>query len=251
MDLKVETEDKDSVIYGAKKLKALTYNLHHGVDSKSRDTLKYIKDYLNNSGADFLFLQEIDYANKRSNFLDQGDYLSSSLYPYVMESRHHNYKEGHYGNILLSKFPINKTAIISLPHNYSGHIVDALEVTHKPEARFITKCKVNVEGEELSLLNLHLPLAEPDREKSLALLIKEFKNNDKIIMAGDFNIKELKELSEFDNFNLNKTYPTYPVDEPIYFLDQILCSGVNVLSMESPKIDFSDHYPLLLEFSIE
>jgi endonuclease/exonuclease/phosphatase family metal-dependent hydrolase len=77
-----------------------------------------------------------------------------------------------------------------------------------------------------------------------------------VIIAGDFNtMRGSGELTHFmkkcrlSSANL-ENHPTYPVWSPQKELDYILYSEkIKIKDFQIPEVKYSDHYPLLIEFT--
>ncbi len=188
-------------------LKVATYNIQYGIGfSGNRKDHLQRKDFyqrlerlatiLREIDADIVFLQEVDFYARRSQFFDQGYFLAEKAgYPYLAEAPHMKGKflpfwNGIWGPVthglcILSKFPLLEN--------------EARVFTHPKEAPFYVRWLYSPHGaqrtlvqigkERINLFNVHLePWAQKTREKSVKNLIRWIKEiKGPIILAGDFN----------------------------------------------------------------
>ncbi|MFH1607880.1 MAG: endonuclease/exonuclease/phosphatase family protein [archaeon] len=127
--------------------------------------------------------------------------------------------------------------------------------------RAVMKVSINV-PEKVSFILLHLSLGEEARKKQfneLVKIIKEIKGP--LIVMGDFNTYKgeeeveilLKKTGLKHKFKLSSTKRTFtfPTYNPHRRLDYILTSPeIKVKKYDILKFDFSDHLPVLVDFSV-
>lgn len=124
----------------------------------------------------------------------------------------------------------------------------------------VIKVEVHV-PQKVTLLLAHLALGETVRKGQIDELIKIVKGiKGPVILAGDFNtfggeeeIKSLLKKAALNHeFKLHggRTF-TYPTKHPRRRLDYVLTSkDINVKKYDVLKMDFSDHLPVLVNFSV-
>jgi endonuclease/exonuclease/phosphatase family metal-dependent hydrolase len=144
------------------------------------------------------------------------------------------------GNAILARHAI---------HSESFHYFD----------RGVKRLVIEVELEKLVVFLVHLSLKYRDRQRQLGDLSDLVKKVRKpCLVAGDFNVlwghRELQlflAASGFRNACENEQF-SYPSWRPRQQLDFILHSpGITVSRVEIPKVRFSDHFPLVCDFTLD
>lgn len=269
---------------GNRTFKIMTYNVMHGSDfriPKSPGNRTF--EYIINSGADIVCLQELRYFSKDEikNFTPSLRDSLYKVYPYRAGDDVADLK-------ILSKYPVKLLNLPAYPRyatQWEGH----------QNADFF---RINVDGTPLTVVNMHMnsyrlswkerevvtdiksistakesmaEFKDSIRQKLTSSLEKRADNADRIrkalnevkgnlIVCGDFNdvpesyayrlIKgdDLKDAYVETNFGPTFTFNAHR----FYFqLDQILYRGnMRALSVTKGKIDSSDHYPLIAEFEL-
>jgi endonuclease/exonuclease/phosphatase family metal-dependent hydrolase len=104
-------------------LKILSYNIHKGFDWNNKNYfLQEMKEFIKQSRADIVFLQEV--VGKNSKYVAQGmvdsqfEFLADQLWPHFSYGHNAVYDHGHHGNLILSKFPIESFENIDLTTNH-------------------------------------------------------------------------------------------------------------------------------------
>jgi endonuclease/exonuclease/phosphatase family metal-dependent hydrolase len=190
-----------------KKLTVISYNIHAGMGLTWKriqgmekfsfyQRLDSIADILQNSKADIVLLQEVDFSSKRTQNIDQAAYLAKKAgYPYyatglLLKEKFHPSFHGLHGQVnhglcVLSKFPIeeNLIHIFKFPKEMPFY----LKWIYPPHGA--QKITVNLGNKKLTLFNVHLePWVQQKREREsikLADWVKTVKSP--VIVGGDFN----------------------------------------------------------------
>ena len=170
------------------------------------------------------------------------------------------YKNGFYGDGILSKFPIEYSANYLSPLTNSSH-----------EQRGILCNKVSFGNTKINVFSLHMSTFEDERiltSKELLRIISKINKNEPIIIGGDFNVgikkignhKYLYEpKSEYEEYNILKqklksidnTEDTWFSPEGSGCIDSFFYSKhLQLIKYETIKTDMSDHYPIYAEFRI-
>lgn len=241
-------------------LKVLTYNIHKGFGYSSRLTLAEMRAQLQRSGADIVFLQEIQEEHKgRSKKHEQWpmegqlQYLARGLWPHYAYGKNAIYNAGHHGNGLLSKFSFARWENIKLnrlPMFSRGllHGVIYLNPIKKP----------------LHVICFHLGLTQRMRNwhaRRLCAYIKgSIDPNEALIVAGDSNdfFQNLSKHFDADlglkevHKSLHGAYArSFPSVFPFMALDRIYVRGLEpVVSRTLGGKQWyllSDHLPLYSE----
>ncbi len=133
-------------------MRLLSYNIHKGIGGQDRRyDLERIWQVIREEQPDLICLQEVTQNARRTGHHDQpfmlAERLCASAHLYQMNVR---YREGGYGNLLLSRWPLRRKHQVSLRLG-----------RRKPRGAQIAVVETS-EG-PLHLLNLHLGLAETER----------------------------------------------------------------------------------------
>lgn len=210
---------------------------------------------------DIIFLQEIDMYTKRAYHKNQV-YLFSKYtgLNYRAMGTNIKYKNGFYGDGILSKFPIEYSANYLSPLTNSSH-----------EQRGILCNKVSFGNTKINVFSLHMSTFEDERiltSKELLRIISKINKNEPIIIGGDFNVgikkignhKYLYEpKSEYEEYSILKqklksienSEETWISSEGRGCIDSFFYSKhLQLIKYETIKTDVSDHYPIYAEFKI-
>ena len=237
-------------------LRIVTYNIHKGIGGVDRRYRpERIINTLRQYNADIILMQEVDDNVPRSSFDRQVDKFGDAL-----EMRYrafqHNVKltRGHYGNAILSRFPLTK--IIS---------IDLTIPLKKRRQALLAHCRLgNHRQQSLIIANCHLGLAGFERNIQLRKILtyKTLKNIDQktpLIIGGDYNDvwgtlgKKLMLPAGFES--ASKKINTFPAIMPLRCLDYIYYRGDLTCQHSFPghtKIarQASDHLPLVADFEV-
>lgn len=207
-------------------ISVMSYNIHRGKDFEDKYTLEEIVNYLKESDADIICLQEVLFAH----------------HTLIRESG--GYKSQYVANI---DIPIASTGVATYskyPIIESNHIM----LSSKTEQRGALHTVYKINDKLVNVINLHLGLDKKEREKQLSE-IEEYCSNleGEVIIAGDFNQKSV----EIDNFRDIGKYHGYGDRETFFPLesriDYIFMTTKNMYSSTYNILytKISDHYPIL------
>ena len=210
---------------------------------------------------DIIFLQEIDMYTKRAYYRNQLYTLSKYTgLTFRAMGTNIKYKNGFYGDGILSKFPIEYSANYLSPLTNNCH-----------EQRGILCNKVSFGNTKINVFSLHMSTYEDERiltAKELLKITSKINKNEPIIIGGDFNvgIKKIgnhKYLYEPENSYkeyeilkekfkaLNNTDDTWQSPDSSGVIDSFFYSKhLKLLKYETIKTDISDHSPVYAEFLI-
>lgn len=220
------------------------FTSHRYIKTHDRHFDQIIK-FIEESGADVVGLVEIDTGSHRTEQMNQVKKIASHL-------NHFHICDTKYGqNSLLRKIPYLR--------NQSNAILTAL---HNGNAKFhfmprgMKKLVIETTINNVTFFLVHLALTKKVRQIQLNYLEKLIPKDKHVIIAGDFNtMRGSSELTSFmekcglSSANL-KNHPTYPAWSPQKELDYILYSEkIEIKDFQVPKVKYSDHYPLLVEFT--
>ncbi len=237
-----------NIAYGTGAPESLYHNLstaHRYVRTKDTHLLSII-DFISKADPDILGLVEVDTGSYRTKFLNQVEFIAGHI-------KHHHQSSVKYNHGFLAKsMPIIRKQ------------ANAVLTRHKiPEGNFhffpagFKRLLIEVDIAGIRFFLVHLSVQKRARKVQLAHLAELAKGQKPVIIAGDFNTfsgpKEIHALQEeLGLINPNTdNHPTFPSWKPNRQLDFILCSQqIKIQNFEIPKVKFSDHLPLLLDFKI-
>lgn len=170
------------------------------------------------------------------------------------------YKNGFYGDGIISKFPIEYSANYLSPLKNASH-----------EQRGILCNKISFGNTKINVFSLHMSTFEDERvltAKELLKITSKINKNEGIIIGGDFNVgvtkignhkysymrkdsyKEYEILKEKFK-SINNTEDTWFSKEGNGCIDSFFYSKhLQLLKQETIKTNVSDHYPVYAEFLI-
>ena len=201
------------------RLRVLCYNIHHaqGVDGKL-DVPRIAKVILSVK-PDLVALQEMDQKTKRTQKVDQVAELARLTKMKSVFGANIDFQGGHYGNAILSRFPITRHKNHHLPNVDMG------------EQRGVLESVIKVSKEEsVFFMATHLDHRRPDAERraSAKFINQMMGDRDKMpaILAGDFNdvpgSPTLREVGKLWMRTNPEITPTIPVAKPVRQIDYIL-----------------------------
>lgn len=243
------------------RLKILSFNIHKGFDWKNTVyTLEAMKEFIQSTNADLVFLQEVIGENlkmKEKGMIDaQFEYFADALWPHFSYAQNALYEHGHHGNLILSKFPIESWENINLSTN-----------TFEQRGMLICKIALPLKHKHLYAACLHLDLLHAGRTKQYEriqkfLHAKNEEENPPLIIAGDFNDWNMRASDTFEKLlGMKEAHKlihghyakTFPAGFPFLRLDRIYIKNAEVhaaRSFETGNNKLSDHVPLFCEVEI-
>ncbi len=241
------------------RLNLVTYNIHKcigGVDRRYRPDR--IRDVIAHYDPDVIFLQEVDEGAARSDRHRQVDVLGD-----LLRMRHRTFFPnvrlrggGHYGNAILSRFPITTTSNIDL----TIPLTKRRSVLH---ARVRVRFAHGRRSHTVHLFNLHLGLSQILRKWQLRRFLASpafagLHPRAPVIVGGDFNdvwgtlgTKYLLPLG----FRTMRPAATFPAWAPALALDALYVFGdIELAHVHTSKLDdarwASDHLPVVAETTL-
>jgi endonuclease/exonuclease/phosphatase family metal-dependent hydrolase len=242
------------------RLRVFSYNIHKGFSGGNlKYTLALMREEIRKLHPDLLFLQEVhgEHAGHRNRIKNwpagsQFEYLAEELWPHFSYGKNVVYGNGHHGNAILSKFPIERWENINVSQN-------------RFEQRGILHAQLRIPGHArpLHAFCVHLGLRETDRTKQLAEIVKRIESSvgsrEPLIAAGDFNDWRSKandhlvkrsgpELEEAFQTLYGHHARTFPSWLPTMRLDRVYYRGFKIHTAvclrHPPWNSLSDHTPL-------
>ncbi|MNC23187.1 hypothetical protein D3C75_712030 [compost metagenome] len=244
-------------------LKVLTINIHKGFTAFNRRfILPELRDAVRTVSADIVCLQEVMGAHEVhplhvENWPDTSHYefLADTMWSDYAYGRNAVYPEGHHGNAILSRYPIE---------HYENHDV-SVGVSEK---RGLLYCRIALpeQGGALHVASVHLGLREAHRQAQLQMMtewVNALPEGDPVVVAGDFNdwrqranhpLKTQAGLDEIFTRAHGRPARTFPVNFPLLRLDRIYVKNAHASSPTALALrnwrHLSDHAPLSAEIHL-
>ncbi len=228
----------------------VTYNIHSGIGRDKKHDYKRIGQFLANSGADVVLLQEMDTRpSERNTAQDIKDICADNTFD-LIPSPAIREPEGWYGNAILTRFDV-------LNHD----TVDVSQRGRQP--RNVQVVELKTEKTSLTVVNTHKGLKKLERRSQFSLLHEHLSHRLKerqtpLVLAGDFNewqffSKAFKGLNEL--LSQQKVGATFPSHFPVFALDRVWVSDdIKVKSCRKLKNAktriYSDHLPVLIDIAL-
>lgn len=256
------------------KIKAVTLNLFEG-----GKYFKNIEKFFKEENPDILCLQEA--YNSEDKKLSK-NFRSIEVLRKILPNYYHDFapeflhikKEGRIdmGNTIFSKFPIIKTAVTFYDSPYGEYRVrtrydDKYDFSVIP--RNLQYAKIKLNGMELNVFNTHGIWGYHGNDTTRRLkmgetIIREIKDKDNIVLAGDFNLfpttQTVKNIQKYLKNVFDDTLPTtfnmklkpHPGDYANSTVDMMFTSkNIRILKKYCSKVDVSDHFPLVCVLEIQ
>ena len=241
----------------------LTLNIHKGFTPFNRRfMLPELRDAVRSVSADIVCLQEVTgehtiHPQNVDNWPDDPHYefLADSLWSDYAYGRNAVYPQGHHGNAVLSRFPIEYNENIDISVGDS-------------EKRGLLYCRIAVPQSTvaLHLLCVHLGLSARQRRAQLAMLagrVNRLPTAEPVVVAGDFNdwrqqanhpLKAQAGLEEIFTRAHGRPARTFPAGFPLLRLDRIYVKNTRASRPTAlarhPWRRLSDHAPLSVEIQL-
>jgi endonuclease/exonuclease/phosphatase family metal-dependent hydrolase len=222
-------------------LTVATYNVHGCVGTDGFTNLKRVAEVIGELNAPVIGLQEVYASSDKQSRWAHMEYLARVSGLHALPGPTMKREDSHYGNALLTRFPILQTDNVDLSicgREPRGAIDSILEIEKRPVRVIVT----------------HLGLKRTERlcqTRQLASKVREDKNS-LLILLGDINEwNPLSRSIRYLNRYLGKSSarPTFPARWPILPLDRIWGRPGNALlrvwTHRTPLSRMaSDHLPL-------
>lgn len=242
-------------------LKAITFNMCHGEGLDGTIDVERQAKFLKKYKPDIIFLQEIDMYTQR--VYSENQIYNFSKYvelQYRAMGINIKYKNGYYGDGILSRFPIEYSA------NYLMPLINP-----ENEQRGILCNKISFGTTKLNLFSVHYPTNLEERilaTEELINIIEKIDENEVIIIGGDFNVGVEKIGNHKYKFEKEEQYVEYGMLETLlnkientedtWFskigqgcIDTMFYSkNIKAIKTETIATDYSDHYAVYTEFEI-
>lgn len=218
----------------------LTWNIHAGIGPDRAYNIGRVIEIIRQHEPDIVALQEVD-SRGRSHALPL-DALKAALGHHAAEARTIVAPDGHYGHVLMSRWPMRTTML----HD--------LSVTRR-EPRFAIEARVGLPSGALTVIATHLGLGYAECQQQVARLVDIIgRVSGPVILMGDFNdwhrlLRRAMRALLPGRSNL-KTYPArYPLLELDGFYWRPARAAVSWW-LDPAGRHASDHLPILADFAL-
>lgn len=239
----------------------MTYNVHSCVGRDGKTSPLRIAEVIAQHGPDIVALQELDVGLLRSSQADQAQMIAQQLNMHYHFHPSLQIEKGHYGNAILSHYPMRLQKAAGLP---------TFPSRTPPERRGALWIEIDAFGHPVQVINTHLGLTHQERRLQAETLlgsewIKHPNCHPPIVMCGDLNARPHSEVHRSFQKNLldvqsalpgkhpQKTWPSF---FPFLRLDYVLVTlDILVKDFRVPRTRLtrkaSDHLPLIAELETE
>lgn len=208
--------------------RVMVWNIHNAIGVDDVFDLERISSDIKKNDPDIIGLNEVDLGALKTSFVDIPSYISHKLGMYYFYGFTF-YK--HYGNLLLSKYPIKQAEIIKLPL-----------IVGDAEPRSLIKATIEINSQDWTFYITHLSTKREDRLAQVPFIVNKINEQEdfnKIIWLGDFNLEPASEaynkINGTTSLNFTDTYDILNVDPgytghfdetgvPQKRIDYIMCS---------------------------
>lgn len=265
-------------------LTLLTYNVFNmgGYRPDTKEKPNKTLQYLRESDADIICLQEFGVGKKRDDLISMRDVRKTlKAYPYYSFTVKNEDKYTKSGTAVFSKYPLKKKDQLNFGSSYNGATIFEVKVgkevitlinCHLESNKFTEDDKQlysymikNFEPDLLSEVKIRLveKLGKAFKLRSyqadrLAEIIKS--KEGRIIVCGDFNDTPQSYVYHTVKGNLDDAYVktgfgpgiTYNANRFWFRIDHVLYGkGLKAVKSTIDKVRYSDHYPLKVVFDFE
>ncbi|MCH7475562.1 MAG: endonuclease/exonuclease/phosphatase family protein [Gemmatimonadetes bacterium] len=229
----------------AVRIRVLAYNIKHGEGMDGQVDLERAARVIRSLNPDLVTLQEIDNQTTRTDGIDQAQRLGE------LTGMHHafglfmEYRGGHYGMALLSRYPFEEVANHRLPDG------------EEPRTALAGRVRIGgALGPEIIFVGIHLYRTAEERLAQAQRIVSIFKDETiPVILAGDFNSTPDSEVLNLlrqswhvpmkgdDHFTFSSVDPRVEIDFIMYRPDERF-ELVEYRVIDEPLA--SDHRPVLM-----
>jgi len=232
-------------------LRVMSFNILHGTNSSGTMTLEKQADAIKAAKPDLVGLQEVDDKVDRSRRVDQAKRLGELTGMHYAFGAHYEYQGGHYGNAILSRFPLS---------DVRDYRISLFSKDGTTETRNLISATATLDdGSTVVIASVHMGLNQESRLVQAEEIVDYLDDSGvPTILTGDLNAEpgtpELARLQKLFAATGTSVTGTYPVGAPAKTIDFIMVSRQDLRSVESYKVlndvTYSDHYPIMAEFTV-
>lgn len=237
-------------------IRIITYNIHKGIGGLDRRYRpQRIVEVLQRYEADIVLLQEVDDQVPRSSCDCQVELFADALnFKHYAFQRNVRLTRGHYGNAILSRFPLADVQHVNLTIPLK-----------KRRRALLAHCHIRHEGHQRSMLitNLHLGLSGLERRIQLRRvldsdMVRNTHHQTPMIIGGDYNDvwSSMGRIMQPEGFaSAGGQIMTYPAALPARALDRVYYRGdLKAYHAFASRLKVarhaSDHLPLVTDFEL-
>jgi len=237
----------DTPLPTEQRLRAVTYNIHHGEGMDGEVDIARTGSRLRELRPDFLCLQEVDLRVDRSGSRNQALDLATSLEMHPAFGTFMEFQGGRYGLATLSRYPIVDAYSLALPEG------------NEPRVALIVETRLP-DGETILLVNVHFDWVADDafRFAQASQLAGHLRTLEKpYLLLGDFNDQPgSRTLELFHDLATEAPKPasdrlTFSSTAPEREIDFVFYSPAARWQVESTRVAdeplISDHRPVVTE----
>ena len=177
----------------------MNWNIHTAIGDDEIISLDRIVQDIKKYSPEIVGLNEVDLGALKTSSIDFPSYIAHNLNMYYFYG-YTFYK--HYGNVILSKYPILEAEIIQLPR-----------ATQSAEPRSLIRVRLQVDTSIWTIFITHLSTEEDDRLIQVPFIVSEIEKEttfEKIVWMGDFNFEpssaEYSLINSTSILNFTDTY---------------------------------------------
>jgi endonuclease/exonuclease/phosphatase family metal-dependent hydrolase len=225
---------------GPERIKVATYNIHGWIGTDQRQMPMRAIKVISEIDADIIALQEANFSLEKGGRLDESFFSTLTDMEVVLGPTFFKYSL-HFGNALLSRFPITRFHRIDLS-------------AHPYEPRGAIDAMIRIGDKTIRVLTAHLGLRAVERKFQADMLVRTLSSGFQgtVIVLGDFNEWTLRRAALknlYSLFGKAKSPRTFPSIFPVFSLDRIMVSPpeslVKIRAHKSLDIIMaSDHLPV-------
>jgi endonuclease/exonuclease/phosphatase family metal-dependent hydrolase len=230
-------------------LTAVSYNIHQCVGTDGRRDLQRVAAVIEDTKADIIGLQEVDFNPRGAKKSHQLDYLAEATGMRAIAGPTFRRADVDFGNALLTRREISEVKL----HDVS---------VFGRQPRGVIDAEISCDGKRVRVLVTHLGLAVNERRRQAQSLLKiirdQRKNYDLTLVLGDINEWRPRGFALYSlNSHLGKmpSPRTFPSFFPVFALDRIWVKPKAALlqieiSNNGLARTASDHLPVLARVNL-
>lgn len=241
-------------------IRVATYNVHGCVGMDKQRSESRITEVIEDLAVDLIGLQELDRSRRRSGGVDQAGMIAERLGWYRHFQPAMRWEEEHYGDAILSRYPLTLRRSVCLPGNPPFFC---------REERAAVGVEVATDFGIVQVINTHLGLGWRERLLQAELLTSSDwlgTNADApLILLGDFNSlpgshphrqfgQHLRDVRGL--IDPPRPFRTFPTAFPVLAVDHIFINALlRPISLRVHRTAISrvasDHFPLVTELEMK
>lgn len=233
--------------------RVMTYNIHHGEGLDRKIDLARIAALIQQARADIVALQEVDRGVPRTGRRDLPAELAKLTGMSCVFSNNYHYQGGEYGNVVLTRFPVQQSTNTLLPK------------IQAQEQRGMLQVCLQVQGRDLVFMATHLDSrSESERLAQADFILKlvQAYGTKPLMLCGDLNTVPGSQTYKSIAGKFTDTWTvagkgdgfTIPAEKPKHRIDYIWLSKdapFKPVKAWVPSSEASDHVPVVAEFQME